>query len=73
MTIQLNLIALERMIRIMRSWLHCVGAPGFEHVDGQKAERAFRVTIAKEGVWNIGAILQGLACSILSRIIAAIG
>src|SRR5205814_4682712 len=32
-----------------------------------------RVTIAKEGMWNIGPILQGLACLILSRIIAAIG
>jgi hypothetical protein len=56
----------------LNSWLHCVGASRFEHVDGQKAERALRVTIAKEGVWNIGAILQGLACSIQSRFIAAI-
>jgi hypothetical protein len=54
------------------SWLDRVGTPGFKHVDGQKAERAFRVTIAKDGVWNIGPILQGFACSIPSRIIAAI-
>jgi hypothetical protein len=54
------------------SWLDCVGPPRFKHVDGQKAERAFRVTIAKDGVWNIGSILQGFACSIPSRIIAAI-
>jgi hypothetical protein len=54
------------------SRLHCVGASWFEYVDGQKAEWALRITIAKEGVWNIGPILQGLASSILSRIITAI-
>jgi hypothetical protein len=56
----------------MTSWLHGVGAPRFERVDGQKAERAFWVAIAKEGVWNIGSILQGLAGSIPSRIVTAI-
>jgi hypothetical protein len=54
------------------SWLHCVGASRFEYVDGQKAEWALRITITKEGVWNIGPILQGLTSTILSRIIAAI-
>ena len=54
------------------SWLHCVGASGFEYIDGQKAEWALRITIAKQGVRNIGPVLQGLASSILSRIIAAI-
>ena len=54
------------------SGLHGVGAAGFEHVDGQKAERTFRVTIAKQRVWNIGPILQGLTCFILSRPVAAI-
>jgi hypothetical protein len=54
------------------SWLHRVGASRFKHVDGQEAEWALRVTIAKDGVWKIGPILQGLAGSILSGIIAAI-
>jgi len=54
------------------SWLHCVGASGFEYIDGQKAEWVLRITIAKQGVRNIGPILQGLASSILSWIIAAI-
>ena len=55
------------------SRLHRVGALGFERVDGQKAERTFRVAIAKQRVRNIGAILQGLASSILPRFVAAIG
>jgi hypothetical protein len=54
------------------SRLHCVGSSWFEYVDGQKAEWALPITIAKQGVWNIGAILQGLASPILSRTIAAI-
>src|SRR5665213_3337829 len=55
------------------SWLPCVGASRFKHVDGQKAQRALGVAIAKQGVWNIGPILQGLAGPILSGIVAAIG
>src|ERR1700684_4183045 len=54
------------------SRLHGVRAPGFERVDGQKAERTFRVAIAKQRVWNIGSILQGVACSVLLRLVAAI-
>jgi hypothetical protein len=54
------------------SWFDCVGAPRFKYVDGQKPEGALWVTIANERVRNIGPILQGLACSILSRIITAI-
>src|SRR5215813_9874976 len=56
----------------LTSWLHCVGATRFERIDGQKPERAFRVTIAKECAWKIDPILQGLACSMPSRIISAI-
>src|SRR5665213_953120 len=55
------------------SRLHCVGASRFKHVDGQEAQRALRVTIAKQGVWKIGPIPQGLAGPILSGIVAAIG
>jgi hypothetical protein len=54
------------------SGIHGVGTAGFEHVDGQKTKRTLRVTIAKQRVWNIGPILQGLARPVLSRLVAAI-
>jgi hypothetical protein len=40
------------------SWLHRVAAPGFKHIDGQKAERAFRVIIAKEGAKHPDRLLK---------------
>jgi hypothetical protein len=55
------------------SGIHGVGTAGFKHIDGQEAERTLRVTIAKQRVWNIGPILQGLARPVLSRLVAAIG
>ena len=53
-------------------WLYRVGLSWFEYVDGQKAEWALRVAIAKDCVWDVGSILQGFACSIPTRLIAAV-